>query len=139
MPKIRRRKLPKPLLTHLLARIRDRNISAEQIILLARWLDSEPVVPEGKWFKRFAGFTLCGEGELVEKRARKGNTFYGCSRYPKCKFTSAAKPIPEKCPDCGHEFLVERIRKDGPVIACPNKECDYERAVEGVAGAPQAV
>jgi len=82
---------------------------------------------------------LCGEGELVEKRARKGNTFYGCSRYPKCKFTSAAKPIPEKCPDCGHDYLVERLRKDGPVIACPNKECDYERAVEGVAGAPQAV
>jgi len=66
MPKIRRRKLPKPLLTHLLARIRDRNISAEQIILLARWLDSEPVVPEGKWFKRFAGFTLCGEGEFIK-------------------------------------------------------------------------
>jgi DNA topoisomerase-1 len=98
--------------------------------------------PECKYVKQnFIGVKcpLCGEGELVEKRARKGNTFYGCSRYPKCKFTSAAKPIPEKCPDCGHEFLVERIRKDGPVIACPNKECDYERAIEGVAGAPQAV
>jgi DNA topoisomerase I len=74
---------------------------------------------------------LCKEGDLVEKRARKGNTFYGCSRYPKCKFTSASKPIAEKCPKCGHEYLVERIRKDGVVIACPNKECDYERAVEG--------
>ena len=98
--------------------------------------------PECKYVKQnFIGVKcpLCGEGELVEKRARKGNTFYGCSRYPKCKFTSAAKPIPEKCPACGHEFLVERIRKDGPVIACPNKECNYERAVEGVAGAPQAV
>ncbi len=66
MPKIRRRKLPEPLLTHLVARIRERNISAEQIILLARWLDTEPVVPEGKWFRRFAGFTLCGEGELIK-------------------------------------------------------------------------
>jgi DNA topoisomerase I len=98
--------------------------------------------PECKYVKQnFIGVKcpLCGEGELVEKRARKGNTFYGCSRYPKCKFTSAAKPIPEKCPDCGHDYLVERMRKDGTVIACPNKECDYERAVEGVAGAPQAV
>ena len=98
--------------------------------------------PECKYVKQnFIGVKcpLCGEGELVEKRARKGNTFYGCSRYPKCKFTSAAKPIAEKCPDCGHDYLVERLRKDGPVIACPNKECDYERAVEGVAGAPQAV
>jgi DNA topoisomerase I len=79
----------------------------------------------------------CTEGELVEKRARKGNTFYGCSNYPKCKFTSAAKPIAEKCPDCGSEYLVERVRKDGPVISCPNKECDYERALgSGVAPAP---
>jgi len=96
--------------------------------------------PDCKYVKQnFIGVKcpLCKEGELVEKRARKGNTFYGCGNYPKCKFTSAAKPIAEKCPDCGHEFLVERIRKDGPVIACPNKECDFERAVEG-AGATQA-
>jgi len=66
MPKIRRRKLPEALLTHLVARIRERNISAEQIVLLARWLDTEPMVPEGKWFKRFAGFILCGEGELIK-------------------------------------------------------------------------
>jgi len=86
--------------------------------------------PDCKYVKQnFIGVKcpLCGEGELVEKRARKGNTFYGCSRYPKCKFTSAAKPIAEKCPKCGHDYLVERMRKDGTVIACPNKECDYER------------
>jgi DNA topoisomerase I len=86
--------------------------------------------PDCKYVKQnFIGVKCpeCKEGELVEKRARKGNTFYGCSRYPKCKFTSAAKPIAEKCPSCGSEYLVERIRKDGPVIACPNKECDYER------------
>ncbi len=94
--------------------------------------------PECKYVKQnFIGVKCpeCKEGELVEKRARKGNTFYGCSRYPKCKFTSAAKPIAEKCPSCGHEYLVERMRKDGPVLACPNTECDYERVVEGaVAG-----
>ena len=96
--------------------------------------------PDCKYVKQnFIGVKcpLCKEGDLVEKRARKGNTFYGCSRYPKCKFTSAAKPIAEKCPDCGSEYLVERMRKDGPVIACPNKECEYERAVEG-AGASGA-
>jgi len=69
----------------------------------------------------------CKDGDLVEKRARKGNTFYGCSNYPKCKFTSAGKPIAEKCPSCGSEYLVEKNLKAGPVIACPNKECDYER------------
>ncbi len=86
--------------------------------------------PECKFVKQnFIGVKcpLCKDGELVEKKARKGNTFYGCSNYPKCKFTSANKPIAEKCPTCGHEFLVEKTLKAGPVIACPNKECDYER------------
>jgi DNA topoisomerase I len=86
--------------------------------------------PECKFVKQnFIGVKcpLCADGELVEKKARKGNTFYGCSNYPKCKFTSANKPIAEKCPSCGHDFLVEKFLKAGPVIACPNKECDYER------------
>ncbi len=86
--------------------------------------------PDCKYVKQnFIGVKcpLCKDGELVEKRARKGNTFYGCSNYPKCKFTSANKPIAEKCPSCGHDFLVEKYLKSGPIIACPNKECDYER------------
>jgi DNA topoisomerase-1 len=86
--------------------------------------------PECKYVKQnFIGVKcpLCKDGELVEKRARKGNTFFGCSNYPKCKFTSATKPLAEKCPSCGGEYLVEKNLKSGPVIACPNKECDYER------------
>jgi DNA topoisomerase-1 len=89
--------------------------------------------PECKWVKQnFIGVKcpLCKDGDLVEKKARKGNTFYGCSNYPKCKFTSASKPIAEKCPSCGNEFLVEKNLKAGPVIACPNKECDFERQAE---------
>ncbi len=86
--------------------------------------------PECKYVKQnFIGVKcpLCKTGELVEKRARKGNTFYGCSNYPKCKFTSASRPLAEKCPKCGGEYLVEKTLKAGPVISCPNKECDYER------------
>jgi len=30
------------------------------------WLDSQPEVPDGKWFKRFSEMTVCGEGELVK-------------------------------------------------------------------------
>ena len=29
-------------------------------------MDTEPEVPKQKWFKKFAGFTVCGEGELVK-------------------------------------------------------------------------
>jgi DNA topoisomerase-1 len=89
--------------------------------------------PDCKYVKQnFIGVKcpLCKEGELVEKKARKGNTFYGCGNYPNCKFTAAHKPIAEKCPACGSEYLVEKFLKSGPVIACPNKECDFERPGE---------
>jgi DNA topoisomerase-1 len=69
----------------------------------------------------------CKEGDLVEKKARKGNTFYGCSNYPRCKFTSANRPVAENCPRCGSGYLVEKNLKAGSVIACPNKDCNYER------------
>jgi hypothetical protein len=66
MPKIRRRSLPPALLRHLLDRIRSREISASQLGLFADWLDTEPEVPNEKWFKRFPAITVCGEGELVK-------------------------------------------------------------------------
>jgi len=97
--------------------------------------------PECKYVKQnFIGVKCpeCKEGDLVEKRARKGNTFYGCGTYPKCKFTSAHKPIAEKCTSCGSEYLVQKFLKDGPVIACPNKECDYERPAPELVAATSA-
>lgn len=48
MPKIRRRNLPPAILQHLLDRIRDREIPAEQLGLLAEWLDRNVIVPEGR-------------------------------------------------------------------------------------------
>jgi hypothetical protein len=66
MPKIRRQDIPPALLNHLLDRIIERAISADQLISFADWLDTEPQVPEGRWFKRFSRMTVCGEGELVK-------------------------------------------------------------------------
>ena len=66
MAKIRRRNLPPALLDHHLDRVRAREISPEQLGELAQWLDTEPEVPVGRWFKRFSGMTVCGEGELVK-------------------------------------------------------------------------
>ena len=53
-------------MAHLVKRIRERQISTSQLGLLARWLDSDPEVPEGRWFKRFPEMMVCGEGELVK-------------------------------------------------------------------------
>ena len=72
MPRIRRQNLPPRLLGHLLDRIRDRNISADQLGLLAEWLDTEPEVPAGRWFKRFPALAVCGEGEWVKTFLQPG-------------------------------------------------------------------
>ena len=66
MPKVRRRNLPSPLYEHLLERVQQRRITGKELTLLIKWLDTQPEVPGGKWFKRFPGMTVCGEGELVK-------------------------------------------------------------------------
>lgn len=63
MPKIRRQNVPPGLLNHLLDRITERQISANQLEQFADWLVTEPEVPEGSWFKRFREMIVCGEGE----------------------------------------------------------------------------
>jgi hypothetical protein len=66
VPRVRRQNLPPALFQHLLDRIQSRKIAASQLELLAKWLDTEPEVPEGDWYKQFSGMTVCGEGELVK-------------------------------------------------------------------------
>jgi len=38
----------------------------------------------------------CGEGDVVERRSKKGKRFYGCSTFPKCDYTSTRKPAASK-------------------------------------------
>ena len=78
MPKVRRANIPSALFHHLLDRIQSRKISADQLTQLARWLDTEPEVPEGEWYKRFSGMAVCGEGELIR-------TFLLSGQHPKGK------------------------------------------------------
>jgi hypothetical protein len=66
MPRVRRENLPRALWAHLLGRMHQREISLQQLYLLSKWLESEPEVPHGLWFKRFPEMTVCGEGELVK-------------------------------------------------------------------------
>ena len=66
MPKVRRQNLPPALFQHLLERIQSRKIPATQLELLAGWLDTEHEVPDGEWYKRFSGMTVCGDGELIK-------------------------------------------------------------------------
>ncbi|MBB6216466.1 DNA topoisomerase-1 [Anaerosolibacter carboniphilus] len=69
------------------------------------------------------------QGEIVERRSKKGRLFYGCINFPKCNFVTWSKPIDEKCPECG-TLLVEKKTKKGTIIQCSSKECKYKRQGE---------
>jgi len=72
----------------------------------------------------------CSEGQIVERRSKRGKTFYGCNRYPDCDFVAWGKPIPEKCPECGSSYMIEKYLKAGAVAQCPNGECKYKHPLE---------
>jgi DNA topoisomerase-1 len=71
----------------------------------------------------------CGVGDLAERKARRGNIFWGCTNYPKCDFTSNLKPVAEKCPECGSSYLVEKTLRSGIFLECPNKKKSTEEVV----------
>ena len=77
MPKVRRSNLPRALFRHLIDRVHEREITAEQLESLFEWLETEPEVPEGRWFKRFTELTACGEGELIKTFLRADQTPVG--------------------------------------------------------------
>jgi DNA topoisomerase-1 len=71
------------------------------------------------------------DGDIVERKSRRGKVFYGCANYPKCDFTLWNKPIAEACPKCDRPFLTEKITKrHGRQLICSNEECDYSRTAE---------
>ncbi len=66
----------------------------------------------------------CKEGDVVEKKSRRGRAFYGCSRYPDCEHTYWEKPVGRMCPQCEKEILVKRKGRNGAVV-CADKACGY--------------
>lgn len=69
----------------------------------------------------------CHEGEITEKRSKKGKFFYSCSRYPDCKYISNYKPLKIKCPTCENQYIEERYsNQKGNYKRCP--KCGAEMA-----------
>jgi hypothetical protein len=66
MPKIQWTDLPPALRDHLFERLRERKISAEDLYKLKLWRESEPVAPEGLWYKDFGSFKIYGEGKISQ-------------------------------------------------------------------------
>ena len=70
----------------------------------------------------------CG-GEIVQKISKKGKIFFSCSRFPQCKFAIWDRPVPQKCPGCDKQFLVEKKTKKGTFLQCIDKTCGYAEPV----------
>jgi DNA topoisomerase I len=75
----------------------------------------------------------CGVGDIAERKARRGNIFWGCTNYPKCDFTSNYKPVAQPCPECKSPYLIEKVLKSGIYLECPNKK----KGAEEDAAAPK--
>jgi DNA topoisomerase-1 len=52
----------------------------------------------------------CAEGQIVERRSKKGRLFYGCNLYPGCDFVSWDKPVAKPCPSCGGMMVEKRVK-----------------------------
>ena len=73
----------------------------------------------------------CGQGEIEEKRSRRGKVFYSCNRYPDCKFALWNRPVGKPCPDCGAPFLLEKTTKrSGTRLVCNTEGCGHSEQVE---------
>jgi DNA topoisomerase-1 len=61
------------------------------------------------------------EGELVQRRGKKGRPFYGCSRYPQCDFALPNRPLPHPCPVCGG-LLAAYGARQAKCIQCGHRQ-----------------
>jgi len=59
-------------------------------------------------------------GDIVERKTRKGRTFYGCANYPNCDFTSWKLPLPRPCPQCGG-LLVVADKQNAQCLQCEER------------------
>lgn len=70
-------KLPSGIRQHLVDRMRDRNISIADLDKLRVGIESNPIVPEGKWYKDFGSFKICGEGSYPKTFLLSGQLVKG--------------------------------------------------------------
>jgi DNA topoisomerase I len=69
------------------------------------------------WLEKIGVKCPKDQGEIVERKTRKGRVFYGCANYPECDFTSWKLPLPTPCPECSG-LLVVANKKFAQCIEC---------------------
>jgi DNA topoisomerase-1 len=78
------------------------------------------------WLEKIGVHCPKDGGEIVQRRTRKGRTFYGCANYPQCDFTSWKRPLTTACPECSGMLV-----KDGAQEASCQK-CEQRFSLEAL-------
>ncbi len=69
-------------------------------------------------------------GDVVEKKSKRGKIFFGCSKFPDCTFATWDKPVDKACPDCNRPYLLfKETKRDGQFLKCPNRDCGYKEGI----------
>ena len=91
--------------------------------------------PNCKYIKLKSTGVPCGRegctGEIVERKSRRGKTFYGCSLYPDCDFVLWNKPLDDPCPLCGAPFtLTKTTKRTGTIRFCNSEGCAFKESLD---------
>ena len=65
----------------------------------------------------------CG-GSIVERRTKRGRTFYGCKNYPACDYVTWDTPLKDTCEKCGAFMLKHHYKNGRALLYCSNDACE---------------
>jgi DNA topoisomerase I len=91
--------------------------------------------PECRYIKLKEVGVACPKdaGAIVERRSKRGKTFYGCNNYPDCDFVVWYRPVARPCPKCNATFLMEKkTKREGEMLVCATEECGYKIPAETI-------
>jgi hypothetical protein len=69
--------LPQRAMDHLVQRFKEGRIAASDFLELKHWVESNPDVPDGDWFKRFKTGILVGHGDTATSFLSPGMVAHG--------------------------------------------------------------
>ncbi len=73
----------------------------------------------------------CHQGNMLQRRSRRGKTFFSCSRYPDCDYAVWNEPVATPCPNCAWPILtIKTTKKNGAELVCPQKDCGHSEPYE---------
>jgi len=69
----------------------------------------------------------CKKGDVVEKRSRRGKTFWGCDQFPNCKYASWDELVPTSCQHCDNPYLLKKGKRESSArYTCPSCQSVFD-------------